>query len=93
MIGVCRGSTPVASSTSAPAARKANDGSLQVRGEPVGIGAEAQQVVAAGDQAHQVRTGGQRDRHLLGQHLGQQPAADGEVRVLDAAPDGAAAAR
>jgi hypothetical protein len=62
-----------------------SDGVLQVGGQPVGVGAGPQQVVAAGDQAHQVRPGVQRDRHLLGEHLREQPAADGQVRVLQLA--------
>jgi hypothetical protein len=57
-------------------------GVLQRGGQPVGVGAGAQQVVAAGDQADQVRPRGQRHRHLLLDHLTQQSAADGEVGVL-----------
>ena len=53
---------------------------IELRGQLVHVG-PAQDVVTARGQAHQVR--GQLDgaRHLLGDHLGQQLAADGQVGV------------
>ena len=51
------------------------------------VGLAAQHVVTARGEAHQIRPHGQRGRELFGDHLIEEPAADGEVRIPETGSD------
>jgi D-alanyl-D-alanine carboxypeptidase (penicillin-binding protein 5/6) len=63
---------------------QARDHAVEALGEPVGVGAGTEDVVAARGEGHEVGVQGQGGLDLLVRDLGEEPPADREVRVGEA---------